>query len=259
MTDRGASDRGFALPVVLWALMLAGTVAATQGADSRHGVLAATARAEVAAARAAAEAGLALGLVRALDASRRGEPVAGRIACAFAGHGLAIEIEDEAGKVDLNKAPLALVESVLRAAAAPDELLRALSARRSDPRSEPFGSLVELAALPGAGELAWAELDRHLTVHGAARTDPARASDLVRAALAAGGRAAAPPPSAPGTVTLRVTAASGRGARYGAVAIVAVGRGAGYRPSVVERHRTEGGPAPGPDARPCGETPATAR
>ncbi len=258
MRGRRGGERGFALPTVLWVLMVLAAVAASQTETSRLAVETAVARGEIAAAKAAAEAGLPIALL-AIDAAVRDRRPAPRgVACRFAGARLAIAIEDEAGKIDLNRVSpetLAAVFGALglgpgEAAALAGDLVRYREASPTGSadaatagKGAPLEVLGELARLPGGGALDLARAGRHLTTIGAPRVDPDAASKLVLDVVRTlGAEARGLGPSPQRAFTVRV-AAETPGARYAFAAVVEIGRPVLATARIVERFRSVAGPA----------------
>lgn len=112
------SQRGIALITVLWLLLLLSVIAAGTLRGARTETNLARNGAEAAAARALAEAGVARALLALSDpviedgwrhdGSPRSWP--------FAAGSVEISIQDSAGRIDLNRAPVALLAGLARAA-----------------------------------------------------------------------------------------------------------------------------------------------
>ncbi len=113
-------DAGFSLPVVLWSLLLASMLVIAFLAASRTSIRIASNTAGHAEASALAEAGISVAVLDLVEASRRqgagrripvdGSPVECRTPD---GARIVIAIEDEAGKVDLNRADETLLRYLL--------------------------------------------------------------------------------------------------------------------------------------------------
>lgn len=241
-------DRGFALPLVIWALLILGGLATGAVDAARSDLRTAASRESVAQARAAADGGIALAVLLLDRAIAAAEPPPSLLACAFAGHALFLEIEDEAGKIDLNRAEppvmAALLATLSMADAAglaervadfrdPDDLRRPSGAEGADyrrmgadipPRNGPLLSLDDLRAIPGGREMDISELSRHATVHGVAGVDSSVASGPVAQALRSVSARPRSSPSRQRTFTVRVSAVAEGGAAFRRDAILRVGR-----------------------------------
>lgn len=203
-TRRHRSERGIALIVVLWTLALLSALALGFTATTRSQVLLSRNLLDGARARHAADAGVYLAIDALLDAARRPTLcVDGRgVPARFAGADLTIAIRDEAGKVDLNSAPAALLARLFAAAGAgapsAQALAEGVAARRGGgtaPRrlggaaspfaAVPFESVDELRGVPGMTPDLFARVVGDVTVHAhLPGIDPEAASATVlRAAL----------------------------------------------------------------------------
>lgn len=204
-------DRGFALVTVLWAMVIvsaavAGVTAVTRG-DARRNQRQRE-RAELTAAADALVSLVILQLVNVNPNSRLavdGTPFAG----SFAGRPARVSIQDEAGRIDLNRAPGDILSRLLRAHGMQDEPAQALTDKvldwreasigkrlngakaddyhdaglRYGPRDGPFASVEELKLVMGLPPGLFDRIRPALTVHSqSSSVDPAVAP---RAALAA--------------------------------------------------------------------------
>lgn len=277
-------ERGFALPLVLWALMLAAAAGAVASRSAQTATLRATTLETAAMTRVAADAGVALATVAVLRAVGTGAPVPRRIACRLGVTALAITIEDEHGKIDLNRAslpalaalfgildlaePEALAERVGDHRDA-DGLRRLNGAEREDyaragalgPADGPFTALDGLARVLGWPAVPPERLAAHLTVHGGTRVDPALASDpvldVVRT-LGAEARAFAPSPRERYRIAVQAEAPPGArtgtltGTTYTRIAVVALSRRQGQPPRILAWARGRpGNPAAEAEPPPC--------
>jgi len=121
-------QQGIALLLVLWVLILLGLIAASSLRESRLGTNLARNIAENAKAEALADAGTQRAMVGLLDpdpATRWRMGTAYDFA--FADGTVVVRIEDEGGKVDLNRAPEPVLLALLEAVGADPERARALS------------------------------------------------------------------------------------------------------------------------------------
>jgi general secretion pathway protein K len=142
-----------ALLYVLWACALF-ALFAQNFVDASHTLLqAARGRAAQAEAQATADGALALGLLAVLDRDP-GRVALGARLLDLPGGQAVLTVEDEGGRVDLNRAPPALLAALFRAAGAddPPALVAAVLARRArmEPLKRPgFALPDELGQLPG--------------------------------------------------------------------------------------------------------------
>jgi general secretion pathway protein K len=163
--ERNDGDRGAALVVVLWICMV---VALLAGAFTLSLTLEArrlSAQQRSAEARALLEAGLAHAVMGILhpDPSRR-RPADGSAHAVREGDArLTLRVWDEAGRIDLNRAPPEAVMAVLGMAGADGEALGAELLRRREGQ-EPLRSLSELAGL-GLDAQGYRRLAPLVTVH----------------------------------------------------------------------------------------------
>lgn len=250
-------DRGFALLIVLWSMVLLallGTgIAATGRTDAQ---LAANLRA-AAAAVAAADGAVHQAVFHLLDPTRPwpadGVPRELRVADAR----VVLRIEDEGGKVNPNLAPPELLAALLRRVGADggaaDEIATRLVQWRSAPEpseppgvrvapyrqaglpygppGEPFRSLDELGAVPGVTPPLLVRLLPHLSVLTDAAPDPVVAGPVVRQALRdAGQRPAANERRPPRTVGITAEVAGDLGGRFVRHAVVRLGTGSKEAP-----------------------------
>ena len=170
----------------------------------------------------------------------------------FAGADLAVAIRDEAGKVDLNSAPAALLARLFAAAGAGARAAQALAedvaARRSVRAAARFESVDELLGVPGMTPALFARVVGDVTVHAhLPGIDPEAASATVlRAALGLTPAAAAEfgalrgegtacrgqrtPPPPPGTEAM---VARSHGLAYSVTAEAVTATGAAFRREVV--------------------------
>lgn len=211
--SRRVNEAGFALVAVIWAVGILGLLLTTAlwGARLRAGE--ADAIADASAARALADAGAALAVLRVV-AQPQGRPFAPPVAIACTLHegAVALTIEDEGGKLDLNAAAPELLAALLAGAAVPRAeaalagILDARDAERAaqraagsaDAEPRPFSSSLEIARVAALDGAALARLAPHLSVHsGAAGLDSRAARGDTLALLAAGGLSGAAPDRLP--------------------------------------------------------------
>jgi general secretion pathway protein K len=112
---RAEREGGFAVLLTIWILILISLMAASLAAQTQSDARIAHNRSELAVAKGLADAGIALGLNGLLDpvvANRW--PADGRARLIRYGDGtVEIRIQDEAGKLDLNAAPIELISGLL--------------------------------------------------------------------------------------------------------------------------------------------------
>jgi len=194
MSRRASDQRGTALLLVLWALLLLGGISVGLAATTRSEVAETRSLAARAEARAAAEAALWTALggvdVGALRL-RPGPDGAVRLRVAFGGREFRLAAVSESGKVDLNAAGEALLGAALAAAGVPPRERAPLVAAIVDwrdrddapgvrgaeaaeyrragsavlPRNAPFESIDELRGVRGMSETLFRRLAPFVTVH----------------------------------------------------------------------------------------------
>ncbi|MEQ9640279.1 MAG: type II secretion system protein GspK [Alphaproteobacteria bacterium] len=196
-------QRGFALVLVLWALVALAAIAVTAGATGRTEARLAANATEAARAEQLADAGIHFALNDLLASPPAAdEDGVLRLDYDLDGQAIAVEVRDETGKVDLNLAPEPLLIAALnaagidgldaeRAAAAVldwrdlDDDRRPLGAeafayraagREDGPANADFTSLSELRRVLSIDADMFNRLAPYVTAHGGAATlDPARA------------------------------------------------------------------------------------
>ena len=200
--DRARQD-GSVTILVLWGVAIVFALLAAAGVTTRTEVLIAHNALAAARVREAADGGTQLGLARLL--ARRAES-----RMLFDGKRelwrdgdvtVAISIQDEAGKIDLNQAPFDLLQGLFEAVGRPEAEAMLLACRIVEHRGgapcqtpegdQPaarrpalFAAPEELAALPGVGDRLYAEVADFVTVaSGATAIDPAVAPRTVLLAL----------------------------------------------------------------------------
>ena len=184
---------GVALVVVLWMLALLSVLAVGFVGDARTHLLIARNQYEQAQARALAEAGISLAILGALDLSLfPGWRLDGEVReIAFGKGTIRASIQDEAGKIDLNAAPMALLEGLFRNLGFGDgeslALRDAINRWKADRRAQwsepgvaamirPFRAIEELRSIPGISSEVFARIAPFVTVHSwRASIDPSSA------------------------------------------------------------------------------------
>jgi general secretion pathway protein K len=254
MTPQG-KDRGFALLVVLWTLVLVSLIVTQVTASGRSAVQMASHLRIAATLEAAADGAVHETIFRASDPSEAGWRADGRArTLPFPGGEVTIRLLDEAGKLNPNVASPEVMAALLRqfgldlqaatrlAAAIADWRFAGVEARPFGakaaeyrqagrdygPPNAPFESVGELGAVLGMTPALLARLAPHLTVFHDGDPDPGSASREILQALrlALGVQELAPSPRS-ATPTLAITATAGRpdGTRFTRKAIVRVGEG----------------------------------
>jgi general secretion pathway protein K len=188
-----ASERGSVAILVLWGMVLVFVLLAAAGVTTRSEALIAANAVAAARVRAAAEAGTQLGLYRLLR--RR---AAGRMLFDGAPETwhdgtatVSIAIADEAGKIDLNQAPIELLQGLFVAVGRSRDEAMLIACNILDRRGgsgpgcpepddsapptppRPFAAPEELAQIPGVGPDLYAAVADDVTVaSGASAVDP---------------------------------------------------------------------------------------
>lgn len=255
----GRRSEGFALLVVLWTLVLIAFLVAHMAASGRSETQIAENLVANAVAQAAADGAIAEAIFRFTDSRpQRRWPRDGRWhAVAIGDSRVAVQIDDEAARVNPNRASPALLEALLVAAGSDEESARQLAhaigewtgalqdvpsaelmaeyraaGRDYGPPGKPIERLDELRHVLGMTPAILAAIRPHLTVFGPpvpdlAHADPVVAAALARAAPASAQGGAVPVAATAGPRIARITAlASGPGkARVTRAAVVITGLG----------------------------------
>ena len=175
-------ERGVALIAVLWILVLLATLVLGFVANARTDLHIVRNNSEAARARAIADSGVTLAILGVFDTTGRNQWQAdGRVhALAYGGGTLRIHIEDEDGKLDVNRASIDTIRALFQVLGAedPDVIAGAISRQRNaaveaakrggnlDAVAPPaFFALEELRALPGIADALYRRLDRVVTVY----------------------------------------------------------------------------------------------
>lgn len=215
------SQRGVALVVVLWLVLLLSLLAAAHVFGMRTEARLTAHRVHAAQARGLAEAGVWLavdGLLAPANAADGAADPAHAHEHALGAGRIRIEVQDESGRVDLNYARPAALDALLRGAGVaegrrvalvdaildwrdPDDAPRPAGAEADayrhagfayGPKNGPFNSVDELRLVHGMTDPVYRRLVPALTVHGRrADVDPRRAAPEVRRLIDAGAGVAA--------------------------------------------------------------------
>lgn len=254
------SDRGFALLIVLWSLVLLALLGSQLAAAGRGETrLAANLRAG-AVAEAAADGAIHEALFHLLDSSNRHWPADGtprqiRVPGAI----VELRVTTEAGKVNPNTAQPELLRALLHAVGADERTAAAVAVAIADwrfpdaqdhplqakapqyraagrdygPPSEPFQTIDELGLVLGMFPALLARLAPHLSIYHDGDPDPAAADPVVRQAIqdatgvapqAGGG------PRDESVVAITATARGANGTRFVRRAIAGIGGHTQERP-----------------------------
>lgn len=214
-------ERGFALVAVLWAAMVLAAIAASIIATARTEAHLNNTRYATARLGAIADGAINITILHMLDPSPAAHPVADGVpfGLSFAGYEVAMRVDDEAGKIDLNLAPGELLRRLfvavgvdpLDAQSLVDKILdwreagtakRLNGAKGEDyrnagfsygPRDGSFESVEELRLVMGMTQQLFQRVASSLTVYSqSAWVDPAFASrDALAAAFDSAGPASA--------------------------------------------------------------------
>ncbi len=150
---RAAREQGFALLAVLWAAMMLAIIVASLLTSGRTEALIARNRARAAAQEAIADAAINAAILRMLNPDPAMQPPTDGTAFRidFAGAPVRVVVQDEAGKIDLNRADGSLLARLLEVAGLGGDDAQAMADRIQDWR-DPSG----LHRLNGADEAAYA-------------------------------------------------------------------------------------------------------
>lgn len=248
-------DRGFALLIVLWALVLLALIVTELGTSGRMESKIARNLMSNAEAEAAADGAVHQALFHLSDASNQSWPADGIVRhLAIGPVPVDIRIDDEAGKVNPNLADPALLQALLVVLGAdqrqaltitqsilewrggtPPEQQASVAARYQaagltyQPSFSPFESLDDVALVQGMTADLAARLLPHLSVHQIGVSDPARADPIVARALAQlPGTTTSPTSAIPlayRSLTIVATARTSEGAMFTRRAVVRIGPG----------------------------------
>jgi general secretion pathway protein K len=239
-------ERGFALLIVVWTLVLLTLIVTQVTASGRMDVRLSTNLRDAAAAEAEADGVVFVAIAHLVDGSPRRWAADGSVRDVPVAQGRArVRIRSEEGKFDLNSAPVPTLVAVLRAAGADnaraDDLARAIdvwrfpsaafaaaekayaaAGRDYRPPQQAFQSIAELGLVLGMTPDVVTRLRDYLTIWHEGDPDPRDADPAVRDILAAQGpgRAVASPDARLGkvaTIEADVTLGGGAGATRRAV------------------------------------------
>jgi general secretion pathway protein K len=209
---RRAGETGFALLAVLWAAMMLAIIVASLLAGGRTEALIARNRARTAALEAAADAAINGAILRMLDPDTTRQPPTDGTAfrIEFAGVPMRVSVQDESGKIDLNRADGALLARLLEIGGLGGDDSQAMADRIQDwrepsslhrangadetaygaagvgygPRRGPFPTVAELRLVLGMDPLVFTRIAPSLTViSGTPWVDPTYAGHDVLLAL----------------------------------------------------------------------------
>lgn len=178
-------QRGVALILVLWVCaviaLLSSAFIVTVGLEARRTAN----QVRIAAARALIDAGIAHAVMGIVDSEPgRRFTADGRAYQVTEGDArLTLRLWDETGRLDLNRAPLETLSTVLSAGAGPvgTRAVAFLLERRN--AGQPLASVVELAAVEGSDATSFARLASLVTVHNAIESGDVAATTMPQALL----------------------------------------------------------------------------
>jgi general secretion pathway protein K len=244
----GRSQRGFALLIVLWSIVLLALLATQITAAGRSELQLAANLREAASAEAAADGGVFMAVFHVLDTPAARWDADGSIHETSQGRfRLQVRIEDENGKINPNSAPQDLLAALLSAegadVSASQSIAHAIvewrfpgnaqakaqqyrSAGQSvAPDGQPFRTVADLGNVLGMTPELLSRIAPHLSVYADSAVEYAHADRVVQSVLrlASGGPPpASPGPSPPPTVaTITSEATDARGGRFVRRAVVA--------------------------------------
>lgn len=246
-------ERGFALLIVLWTLVLLSLLVSVMAAAGSGRVRQAADLRRNAALEAGADGGVQQALFHLLDGSRAHWLADGAVHRVRSGDQvLSLRIESLAGRVNPNRASIDLLAALLQAVGADSRAAQAIGAQiiswrvpntqagadyraagREDlPPGQPFESIPEIGLVLGMTPALLATLTPHLSLYRDSDPDPATADPVVRQALqrlepnGTPAPAAAGPPD-PGVVAVTATAEDRAGRRFVRHAVALTGSDAG--------------------------------
>jgi general secretion pathway protein K len=185
------SEEGIALIAVLWALTLLSLVAAALSFESSTANHISRNSAELAAARAAADAGIQRAMLNMLADSVKFRPDGSRYTWQFGDNTIHIAVRNEASKIDLNKAPAELLTALFASVGVgqataqsladatvdfrdPDDLPRLSGAEEADyqaaglawgPKNWPFETISEVRGVLGMSPEIYEQVAADLTIY----------------------------------------------------------------------------------------------
>ncbi len=213
-------DGGFILVVVLWTMALLALIATQMTGGTRLSTARATALRAAAVAAAAADGLVSEAIFHLLDSGPgHWEPNGQRRPIRLPRGEAEVIASREAGRINLNTAPPALLAAVLEAVGVPSARARPLAmliyqfhlpgpgdaapyraaGLPYTPPGTAFRATEDLGLIPGIDAGLIARLGPHVTAHGDGRVDPAAASPFVRRILHSIAADSQPPPGADGS------------------------------------------------------------
>lgn len=207
-----ARDRGFALLIVLWTLVLVSLIATQVTASGRGAVQVATNLRRAAELEAAADGAVHEAMFRLLDRTATGWRADGRLRGLVMPQGdVTVLLEDQAGKINPNLASPELLAALLRQLGADTQSARSIAAAMADwrfpgaaprpfgakareyrqagrtygPPEAPFETLGELGSVLGMTPVLLDRMVPHLSLFHNGDTEPALAGPVVMQALRA--------------------------------------------------------------------------
>ncbi len=167
-SPRGERQQGVALVIVIWTMALLALLMVGFLSNVRSQLSIARNDYEQAQARALAEAGISLAILGALepdpDARWRLDGTVQTLA--FAGGIIRASVQNEAGKIDLNRAPEPLLAGLFRTVGvAKAQSTEAWAAAGAATSAEPFLAVEELRSVPGMSPEIFDRVAPFVTVH----------------------------------------------------------------------------------------------
>ena len=246
-----SGDRGFALLIVLWAVVLLTLLATQLSAAGRTELQLAANLRSAAAAETAADGAVYEAVYHLLDPSDTWAANGADRALRVPGGRAIVRIEDEAGKINPNTAPLELLRSLLRRVGADRRVSEGVAAAIVDwrfpnkqgqpggakepqyraagrdygPAGAPFRSVAELGAVLGMTPELLAKLEPNISVLTDADPDLLAASPLVRQVIQdlRGARAATSRRRPLRTVAITARLVGDAGGRFSRRAVIRLG------------------------------------
>ncbi len=252
-------NRGFALLIVLWTMALLSLIIAELTSGSRTELKIAQNLVSNGAAQAAADGAAFEAIFDLLnpEESGRWQPGGGAHLLVVGSSRVRVSLSNEAGRINPNLAPEALLEALMRVTGSDRETARRLASAIEEwvgrnpapggekaafaryraagldygPPGQPLETLGELSHVIGMTPRVFAAIRPHLTLYGEAEPDPRAADRVVAAALALApaANAATPPLGLPAafplllTVRIEAAAQGPGGARATTILIARVG------------------------------------
>ena len=175
-------NRGMALIAVLWVISLLSVIAFNLSSTDRTASKLAFNAVEKTKARQLAEGAIQHAIFTLMTEPKFSFPIPQSYHLDHNQDCMLVSIDDEDAKIDLNKAPLEMIQGLFFAVGAAEELAAGLAKHVID--SRPLLRVEQLFRMPGVDDAFYRALQPHITVHGKGQgIDPLRASDMVLRSL----------------------------------------------------------------------------